>query len=266
MSIRARKDNVIYANFGKQTRVDTPPPAQTRRVRAESYQQGFLRDIYQNQADPGRISRGTAYSRNGNVVTFKVERDRIVAAVAGSQNEPFDVSVVFPPRSSEEIGNVTRMLLETPGMLGAVRAGRLTPDIVTALLADKPEEVRVYCDCPDRSIVCKHGVAVLETAAEKLPHNPGMLFELRGLNFAQLEQLMQNEAKAALEKAAVTTETFWAGKGLPPLPQPKVAPAIEDSDLDLLHKAMRTVSYTSVDELRAVSDLEDLYDFLVKPY
>ena len=38
---------------------------------------------------------------------------------------------------------------------------------------------------------------------------------------------------------------------------------IEDSDMDLLHRAMQTVSFTNIDQLRAVADIEDLYDLLV---
>ena len=41
-----------------------------------------------------------------------------------------------------------------------------------------------------------------------------------------------------------------------------MAPALDDSDTDLLHQAMRQVSYTSIEQLRAVSDIEDLYDHL----
>ena len=35
--------------------------------------------------------------------------------------------------------------------------------------------------------------------------------------------------------------------------------SIDDSDPDLLRKAMRSVSHTNLDLLRAVSDIEDLY-------
>ena len=48
------------------------------------------------------------------------------------------------------------------------------------------------------------------------------------------------------------------------MPEPKIAPAIDDSDPDLLRKAMRAVSHTNVDLLRAVSDVEDLYHFLTE--
>ncbi|QGU01757.1 hypothetical protein CKALI_04390 [Corynebacterium kalinowskii] len=268
MNVRARKDNVIYANFGNTTRVDTPPPARKRREVAESHQQAFIRDIFHDAADEGRISRGKAYARNGNVVAFDVQRDRVIGAVAGSQLEPFHVEVVFPHRDSSDIGTVTSALLGAPGRLEGARHGRLTPDMVTTLLADAPSDVRMMCDCPDRSLCCKHAVAVLDTFADKVAANPALLFELRGLNFAQLEQSMQEEARTKSEAAASPTATataFWDGGSLPALPNPKIAPAIDDADGDALHKAMRTVSYTSADELRAISDLEDLYDFLVRP-
>lgn len=264
MNVRARKDNVIYANFGNKTRVDTPPPPRKRREVADSHQQAFIRDIYHVNADEGRISRGKAYTRNGNVVGFDIQRDRIIGSVAGSQLEPFHVEVIFPHRDSSDLGAVTSALLGAPGRLDAARNGRLTPDMVTTLLADVPSDVRLSCDCPDRTLCCKHAVAVLEVFAEKVATKPAMLFELRGLNFSQLEQSMQEEARKRSESAETSEVGFWDGGKLPPLPTPKLAPAIDDADADFLHKAMRTVSYTAADELRAITDLEDLYDQLVR--
>ncbi|MEJ5998639.1 hypothetical protein [Corynebacterium sp. H130] len=264
MSVRARKDNVIYANFGGKTRVETPPPAEKRRTVGLSHQQAFIKEIYELRADSGRISRGIAYARNGNVVSFAVHRDRILASVAGSQNDPFTVAVVFPRRASDDMRALTTALLSEPGSLANARAGRLTPGMVTTLLADAPTDVRILCDCPDNSDCCKHGVAALEIFADKVGQSPAMLFDMRGLNFAQLERTMQEEARSRTASVNVDNEHFWDGGELPTLPSPKVAPAIDDADPDILHKAMRTVSYTAVEELRAVSDLEDLYDFLTR--
>lgn len=264
MNVRARKDNVIYANFGGKTRVDTPPPAPKRRQVAESYQQGFIRDIYRAGTDEGRISRGMSYARNGNVVAFDVQRERVVASVAGSQNEPFEVGIIFPRRSSDDIQELTSELLDTPGALAAIRQGRLTASMATILLADSPSEVRTLCDCPDSARCCKHVVAVLEEFAEKVGSDPTLLFQLRALNFAQLERTMVEQARSRSSETASNPERFWEGGKLPSLPTPKIAPAIDDADSDVLHKAMRSVSYTAVEELRAVSDLEELYDFLVQ--
>lgn len=282
---RPSKGNVIYANFGNKTRVSTPPaetpgrparggaasrprpPArnETRRVRGEDYAQEFLRGIYHDFTDPGRISRGIGYARNGNVVTFSVAKDRVMAEVAGSQNEPFSVVVNFPHRSAADIEEVTAELLREPGALADARRGLLTRQMVNILFAFETSDVRISCDCPDGALCCKHGVAVLETFAERLERDPALAFKLRALNFAMLEQSMQARAKQDAENAAqhADPEKFWNGGELPALPSPKLAPAIDDSDLDALHQVMRTITYGSIDELRAVSDIEELYDYLV---
>ncbi|AKK02856.1 SWIM zinc finger family protein [Corynebacterium epidermidicanis] len=273
---RPRDGNVIYVNFGNEKRVTSVPsgassgasgaPARAlRTVRGQSEPQAFVRSIYQDFTDPGRISRGLDYFRLGNVVGLSVSRDRVVASVAGSQNEPFSVAISFPRRGSEELEEVTAQLLSHAGALADAKRGRLSPGMVDMLLASDTSEVRVSCDCPDRSLCCKHGVAVLEAFAEKIEADPALLFNLRGLSFTQLELAMQAEAKRRVDKAAEehNPTRFWDGSELPDLPTPKVAPAIDDSDLDALHQAMRTVTYSAIDELRAVADIEELYDFLV---
>ena len=75
------------------------------------------------------------------------------------------------------------------------------------------------------------------------------------------------QAKSASEDSFTANELsaeernalFWEGRELPPLPEPKYAPAVDDSDPELLRKAMRSVSHTNIDLLRAVSDVDDLY-------
>ena len=117
--------------------------------------------------------------------------------------------------------------------------------------------------------------------------DPGLVFQLRGLNLADMrlpKQSMKPVGSAgsvpatpetsasagsagAAKKAeapspeaiAAATDRFWNGGPLPEIPQLKTQSALADSDEELLHKAMRTISYTSVDELCAVSDIEDLY-------
>ena len=69
----------------------------------------------------------------------------------------------------------------------------------------------------------------------------------------------QDVARKATEDGA---ETFWSGRELPAVPSPKIAPALDDSDPDLLRKALRAVSHTNIDLLRAVSDIEDMYHHL----
>lgn len=66
-------------------------------------------------------------------------------------------------------------------------------------------------------------------------------------------------------ETASTNARFWEGTGLPELPSLERVSALEESDMDLFHAAMRTVSVTTVEQLRAVSDVEELYEHLMEP-
>lgn len=105
-------------------------------------------------------------------------------------------------------------------------------------------------------------MAAAYVVAEKMTANPAMVLDMRGQGMAGLEALIATY-HAKVEEEPEDNESFWEGKALPDLPDPKVAPAIDDSDINYLHKALRLVSYTSLEQLRAVSDIEDMYEILV---
>ena len=66
-------------------------------------------------------------------------------------------------------------------------------------------------------------------------------------------------AQLSKRRAVESSERFWEGGPLPDLPTPRMALAIQDGDDTYLHQAFREISYSTIDEMRAVSDLEDLY-------
>lgn len=273
------RDNVIFANFGNKTRVrgaDSPSasPAGSESASGpasvETRDRGFspaaqrLRQLVRENTDEGRVKRGRDYYRNKHVLNPRIGHGSISADVAGSQNLPFQVSITFPYRSTDQLAEVTKELAETTGGVALARAGNLSEAMLDNLLADTASDLRFRCDCPDHSHCCKHAVAVAYHAADMMGADPGLVFSLRGLNLVSLEHSVAMQArKISAERAKGSHEGFWNGADLPDLPEPKKAPALEDSDEMLLHKAMRMCSLTSVDELRAVADIEDMYDFLV---
>lgn len=266
---RPRKDNVIYANFGARrgVRVDNEPAtAALRRDKPLGDAAAWLVAGVEKRADAGRITRGRAYARAGHVVSLEIEAPgRIAAQVAGSQNEPFAVTVALEYRSTDDLMEVTRRLTHPAqgnDSLAKARAGQLSAELLEVLMGT---DITFSCDCPDRVPACKHAVAVCEVVAGRMDADPEFVFAARGLNFAQMERYFtQHAQQESRESAAATDGRFWTGLELPALPEPRLSPAIADSDLDALHKAMRTVSYTSVEQLRAVSDIEDLYDHLTR--
>ncbi|CAM2770196.1 SWIM zinc finger family protein [Corynebacterium propinquum] len=267
----SESDNVIYANFGARKRVDNAadlgPVQDSRKLSRSRPLQGSagleLRSMVLDNADGGRYKRGIDYARGGHVVDIDIHNGAAHGKVAGSQNQPFSVLIQLPPRSVSELNSVGRLLAETSGAMERVRAGELADDVLKVLLADSDRDIRCYCDCPDSAWICKHLVAFTEELGAKLDADPAAVFHLRGISLRQLEEMIAASAQEVARKATEDgAETFWTGRELPAVPSPKIAPALDDSDPDLLRKALRAVSHTNIDLLRAVSDIEDMYHYL----
>ena len=298
--------NVIYVNFGARDYTpvagrdmfadpDAPsykPRRKTTRARAtakgtHSTAADWLTDLAFTQSDNGRMSRGRGYYQGGHVMNLEFVPGSITAKVIGSQQQPFSVAIMFPPRTDPQLARLPDLISQLDGGIQAVRSGQFSPDMLKILFGGHPYKARYYCDCPDKAKVCKHVVATMMAAADRVAADPGLVFQLRGLNLADMrlpKQLTKPAGSAgsvpvtpetsapagsagAAKKAeapspeaiAAATDRFWNGGPLPEIPQLKTQSALADSDEELLHKAMRTISYTSVDELCAVSDIEDLY-------
>ena len=299
--------NVIYVNFGARDYTpvtgrdmfadhpDAPshkPRRKTTRARAtakgtHSTAADWLTDLAFTQSDNGRMSRGRGYYQGGHVMNLEFVPGSITAKVIGSQPQPFSVAIMFPPRTDPQLARLPDLISQLDGGIQAVRSGQFSPDMLKILFGGHPYKARYYCDCPDKAKVCKHIVATMMAAADRVAADPGLVFQLRGLNLADMRLPKQSmkpaesagsvpatpetsapagsagSAKKAEapspEAIAAATDRFWNGGPLPEIPQLKTQSALADSDEELLHKAMRTISYTSVDELCAVSDIEDLY-------
>ncbi|AKE41672.1 hypothetical protein UL82_07555 [Corynebacterium kutscheri] len=281
-------DNVIYAHFGRKITVNsmaetmdagsesgapcarelTQPSLSKEKLSAHSVVavSDFIVSMMAEITDVGRFHRGEEYYENDRVLNVRIGQAHIDAQVSGSQPDPFDVRLIFSYRSTDELAALSQRLAEQPYSISEIRRGQLQLENIQTLLVSEPEDIRVMCSCPDPAQVCKHAVAVAMRYADMVRSNPAQLFALRGLNLADIEQSMLAAAQDNSQYNGVNSrESFWQGHLLPELPELKRAPAIEDSNLLLLHRAMRLASYTTVDELRAVADIEDMYDYLTNP-
>lgn len=270
MSKRPSEDNVIYANFGARTRVDdasqTGAPARVEEAKP-TYSAAAMRvhNAAVRQTDVGRVKRGRDYASNGHVLDLTAFHGGMRADVVGSQNDPFSVEMRLPRRSKTEIDMAVSLLARLPGSAEKAGRGEYPDEVLDVLVAESPDEVRFFCDCPDGAEVCKHAVALADRAARAIDADPVLILTMRQVSLTALENRKRFEAQAQVrENAEPGSQYFWAGRDLPALPGPKRAPMIEDSDLDLLHRAMQTISFTNIDQLRAVSDIEDVYDMLTR--
>lgn len=265
-TFRPTSDNVIYANFGARTRVTDASQIPERPLAAQlSPAAHRLWHAAASRTDQGRVTRGRQYAQAGNVVDLSVRNGAAHGRVAGSQNEPFTVSVILPYRTADEVGEISAILARTTNGMSRARKGLIDDRVLDLIFGEAPDDIRFGCDCPDPQLICKHVVAVADRLAAKIDADASIAFQLRGLTLDMLESAVLDQAQiVSAESAEDGSGRFWTGRPLPDLPRPKLSPALEDSDLDLLHKAMRVVSFTNIDQLRAVSDIEDLYDHLTR--
>lgn len=296
---RPHEDNVIYANFGAKRRVSSaeetvgplvpPSPRELReRIRetAQRIKHGTeegpvqrvshpsatytpassrLRNAVAQRADQGRVKRGRAYAAEGRVVGFNVRVNTVEAEIHGSQPEPFFAGFILTRRSQEDLVAAMQQLGGSGGAVARAKRGALPDTVVDTLLFADDDDARFFCDCPDPAPVCKHIVAVAEVAAKRFDDDPTLLFTLRGLSMDDVEASIREGAEGtARSNAAEGSEFFWTGRELPELPSPKIAPMVDDSDTDLLRRALESVSFTNIDLLNAVADIENLYDALVE--
>lgn len=305
-------DNVIYADFGARGARgkgwDAARGTSSRKDAAGRRKAGSkslaprtavarrLYDSAVNWADDGRLERGEAYYRDGNVLGFRMVDGQVVGEVKGSQLEPFTVVIKLPYRDAGAADGVLRWLADTDGAADAFARGELPDEQMDELLVAADEAPTPRCSCPDPIPVCKHVIAVLTAAARAIDDDSMNALELRGVGLHEAKhRLAAMTADAAAKKAArqggrdadgkpirpvrrttgprtgdavleLVEKDFW-GNDLPSIevPSPEPMVVLRDTDPTLLHAALRSTTVLSVETLRAVSDLEDCWDHLVSP-
>lgn len=264
---RRTKGNVIYANFRGSRNMNNAKnflagmaAAKAASPVDELHQPlaKFVMEAVELEADPGRFVRGMVYSRTGHVLpSLRFDNSTVHAFVTGSQNEPFETTIIFPRRSPDEIAHLIEILAARPMLL---HEGTIDGEILGIVAAYETYDMRYSCTCPDFFNACKHVVAVAHQLALILDEDPTKIFEIRGIDLTELERAVSSSvAQLSKRRAVESSERFWEGGPLPDLPTPRMALAIQDGDDTYLHQAFREISYSTIDEMRAVSDLEDLY-------
>lgn len=259
-----RKGNVIYANFGQQSRV--PQPRESLAVPREQEHtpaaQRFF-DAGTLDAEWGRLQRGL---KGGGLKLASdpiLTNGRVEAQILGSRGAIYQVRAHLPLRNAETINHVVQQVTESTETLQAAARGELPDDVVDILLGEEME-ILFGCSCPDSAYRCKHIIYFSEAFASTIDSDSSIPFRLRGIDFNQLEQM----AAVGLQQGGDSerswnAESYWEGSDLPPLPRPRRASALASSDITLLSSALKTVSWGRIDTQRAVQEITEMYEVLM---
>lgn len=163
-----------------------------------------------------RLPRGRTYLRSGAVVDLQVARGKVDARVSGTRLYTVRVEIVpVPgPRWTALCGSCAGGIDSLVELL----QGHLSKAVMERICAEKaglfpsPAEIHFTCSCPDWATMCKHVAAVLYGVGARLDERPELLFELRGVDAADL--IARAGRDLSLAKATPKAGRVLADEGL----------------------------------------------------
>ncbi|MBD2898289.1 hypothetical protein amrb99_72560 [Actinomadura sp. RB99] len=218
--------------------------ARSRRgsIGAQWWSRRFI-DVLEDICDPGRLSRGRAYARKGQVLSLEVAPGEVRALVQGSRPRPYKVALRIDAYDADEWGDLTDALAARAVHRAKLLAGDMPPEIEQVFddlelpLFPDGSELEMDCSCPDWGWPCKHVSAALYLLAEAFDDDPFLVLAWRGraredllddLRSAPTDEEPRRPGLLDVEDApfAERMEDFFTGGRVP-----RVAPAPAPADL-----------------------------------
>jgi uncharacterized Zn finger protein len=189
-----------------------------------------------------RLGRGRSYARQGNIVDIEIGKGSVLAHVQGSRDAPYLVRMHFSMLSSTDWKKITRALVQRPDIAVELGMGQI-PDSIEgvfeeqnlSLFPNASGDLKANCSCPDNANPCKHVAAVYYLLGEEFDRDPFLIFQLRGMERAEL--------MTALGPAAIPR--------LPPPPRP---PELDDDE-----------GHAEGEDGEALGELPPIPDVIVPP-
>jgi uncharacterized Zn finger protein len=156
-------------------------------------------EVYEQGRGRSELEPARRYARRGLIMSLELVPGRISATVQGSQPEPYAVTLTLPVFTDEQWAKLQEAFISQALLPASLLANRLPREIVAlgdslgAYLLPSAELAPVAtCTCEEIGPWCKHAGAVCYLVAERLDHDPFLLFQLRGRSRDELmRQLRQ---------------------------------------------------------------------------
>jgi len=235
---------VSFEDYGRPLRVAGGLTARSTRgeIGEQWWSKRFV-DVLESFALGGRLTRGRAYARQGQVLALEVAPGVVTAAVQGSKRTPYAVRIGLAALPDAGWRRVEAALAQEALCSAQLLAGQMPPELEdlmasagARLFPQRLSELRMSCSCPDSAVPCKHLAATFYLLAERFDEDPfeilhwrgrersallGRLRELRGGVAASQEPVVRRVGAAAVLEGVVASP----GAPLPPLPVHPELPA-----------------------------------------
>ena len=135
----------------------------------------------------GRLQRGRAYARKGQVIEFSLGTGKVTALVQGSRPAPYKVTIKVLPLTTAQWRDVEARLASQAVFRAKLLAGEMPHEIEevfagcgTPLFPRSAADLDMRCSCPDWGVPCKHLAAVCYVLAEEFDEDPFAMLAWRG--------------------------------------------------------------------------------------
>jgi uncharacterized Zn finger protein len=229
-------------------------------------------DVLESFADKGRLSRGRAYARKGQVIDLAVDAYEVTARVQGSASEPYLVTVGIDAIDDEDWAAIEAALASQAIFRARLLAGEMPPEIEEVfaifgipLFPESSGDIHLMCSCPDWGEPCKHAAAVLYLLAEAFDDDPFLILAWNGRTREQLLsglRRLESVAGAAadpleIEETPLTErlEDFWAPAAVrdrppaPPMPPGLLLKLLDPPKVKVRRKDLTEVLRPAYDAL-----------------
>ena len=156
----------------------------------------------------GRMTRGRAYARKGQVLSLDVSAGILAARVQGSRSRPYVISINIAAPSAEQWRKIEIALQSRLGYAANLLAGEVPTDLEDVftsvgvkLFPSRWTDMKAMCSCPDWGDPCKHQAAVLYVFADQLDRDPWQLLVWQGRSKDQILALFAGQATDTVDTA-----------------------------------------------------------------
>jgi uncharacterized Zn finger protein len=187
---RRRKAEKKLAKLKKKGQSVDPVRIEGRTIAKSFWGKSWCANLERYSDFASRLPRGRTYVRNGSVVDLQIVKGKILAFVSGS--ELYTVTIDVAPVPATRWKAVCKDCAGSIESLVELLQGRLSKGVMDRVcregdgLFPAPEEIELYCSCPDWADMCKHVAAVLYGVGARLGDRPELLFALRGVDESEL--------------------------------------------------------------------------------
>jgi uncharacterized Zn finger protein len=136
-----------------------------------------------------RLPRGSAYARKGAVKSLEIRGNNILAKVQGTQAAPYEITIIVPPFSEKEVGELVSELAEKPVIISKLLNRELDPEVLQIaeqkgmrVFPRQWNDLQMQCSCPDWAVPCKHLAAVIYKVSAEIDNNPFLVFRLHNVS------------------------------------------------------------------------------------